>query len=97
MSQSAERREERIEQLAQWLNRWRLGIPAIALLEAHKPLSFVSSQTLLAAEPLATMLFGRVPIGEYAALLEDAENVERLIRRLEALEEHGSGAEQAAP
>jgi len=97
VSVSAERREERIEQLAQWLNRWRLGIPGIALLEAHKPLSFVASQTLLAAEPLVTMLFGRVSIREYAALLEDADNVERVIQRLEALEEDGSGAEQAAP
>jgi hypothetical protein len=97
VSLSAERGEERIEQLAQWLNRWRLGIPAIALLEAHKPLSFVASQTLLAAQPLVTMLFGRVPIGEYAALLEDADNLERVIHRLEALEEHGSGAEQSAP
>jgi hypothetical protein len=97
VSLGADRREELIEHLAHWLNRCRLGIPAIALLEAHKPVSFVSSQTMLAAEPLVTLLFGRSQIGEYAALLEDARNVERVIHRLEELEEHGSGAEQAAP
>ncbi len=97
MSVSADRRDQLIEQLAQRLNDWRLGTPAIALLEAHKPLSFVASQTLLATEPLLTMLVGRVQIEEYAVLLEDASNVERVIHRLEELQEQGSGADQAAP
>jgi hypothetical protein len=83
-------REQMIDDLAQRLDSWRLTTPAIAFLEAHKPLSFFASQTLLAFQPLLTLFLGDTPLGEYATLLEDPGSVEGVICRLEELREHGT-------
>jgi hypothetical protein len=88
---SADRRGKLTEDLAQALHSRGLGIPAIALLEAHKPLSFVASQALLALSPLIAVVEGRFPIEDYASLLEDSSNVDRVISRLEELEDREAG------
>jgi hypothetical protein len=56
------------------------------LLEAHKPLSFLGSQAILILQPLLSFAFDAATSSEYARLLEDGENVELLIRRLETRE-----------
>jgi hypothetical protein len=81
-------REQMIDDLACRLDRWSLSTPAIAFLEAHKPLSFFASQTLLAFQPLLTLFLGDASIGEYASLLEEPGGIERVISRLEELREH---------
>jgi len=93
---SADRRDQLTEELAQALHQRRLGAPAIALLEVHKPLSFVASQALLVLSPLLTVFLGQVDIGEYAGLLESSGNVDGVISRLEELEEQGDGLKGAA-
>ena len=88
MRPDTDHREQMIDDLARRLDSWNLSTPAIAFLEAHKPLSFFASQTLLAFQPLLTMFLGEASIGEYATLLEDPGSVERVICRLEELREH---------
>lgn len=88
MKLSADRRDQLIEGLARRLDSWSLATPAIAFLEAHKPLSFIASQTLLAFQPFLTLFVGDVSLEEYVLLLEDRSNIERVIRHLEELE-HG--------
>jgi hypothetical protein len=85
-------REQMIDELARRLDGWRLATPAIAFLEVHKPVCFLASQTLLAFQPLLTLLLGEVSVGEYASLLEDCGSVERVICRLEELREQGGPA-----
>lgn len=77
------------EDLARRLDSWRLTTPAIAFLEAHKPLGFFASQSLLALQPLLTLLMGDVRVEEYAALLEDRNGLELVINRLEKLQQDG--------
>jgi hypothetical protein len=79
----ADRRDQLIEDIADRLGGWGLTTPAIAFLEAHKPLGFFASQTLLAFQPLLTLFLGDVGVEEYAALLEDRSSLERIISRLE--------------
>jgi len=86
MRLSADRQEQLINDLAGRVSNWGLATPAIALLEAHKPLSFLASQALLVFEPLLTLWLGDVPLGDYASLLEDRSSVERVICRLEELQ-----------
>lgn len=81
---SARRREELIEGLVRRVNQWGMVAPAIFLLEAHKPLSFLASQFLLLSQPTLEPFLGGV-VGEYALLLEDRENVETILSRLEGL------------
>jgi hypothetical protein len=79
----ARRQEKLIEELSGHVNRWGLVAPGIALLEANKPFSFLGSQLLLFVEPLLNFFVSPAVTSEYVSLLEDRDNVERLIRQLE--------------
>ncbi|MFQ6059205.1 MAG: hypothetical protein ACE5MB_10050 [Anaerolineae bacterium] len=85
MSLTITRRDELIEGLARKIAHLGLTTPAILFLEAHKPLSFLGSQALLFSQPLLGFLLGDKEAQDYALLLEDRENVERLLRSLEQL------------
>ena len=58
-------------------------MPAILLLEAHKPLAFLGSQLLLVAQPTFDIFFPKNFIGNLAELLAEPQQLEQLIRRLE--------------
>jgi len=60
-----------------------LTAPAILLLEAHKPLAFVSSQLLLVAQPILDIFLPQNLVKNSADLLADSSQVEQLIARLE--------------
>jgi hypothetical protein len=77
-------RNELIVQIVQTIQRLRLTTPAIMILEANKPFSFIASQFLLMAEPALTFFLNSDRPHQYALLLEDRANVELLLRRLEA-------------
>jgi hypothetical protein len=77
------RRDELVEDVARRLRAWGLGAPAILLLQMHAPLSFLGSQLLFATQPFVGWLTGDRLIHDLAYLLEEPENVERLIARLE--------------
>ena len=77
------RRDELIENMAFRLRAWQLREPAIVLLALHAPLAFLGSQFLLAAEPLLGVL-GRDRLAQdLALLLQDPQNIELLLTRLE--------------
>ena len=61
----------------------KLTMPAILLLEAHKPLAFLGSQLLLVAQPTFDIFFPKNFIGNLAELLAEPQQLEQLIRRLE--------------
>ncbi len=86
MKVSAEHQEQLIDNLAARMSQSGLAAPAIALLEAHKPLGFLAGQALLVLEPLLTLCLGDSSLREYASLLDDRNSVERVIRRLEELQ-----------
>jgi hypothetical protein len=69
--------------------------PAIFLLESSKPLSFLGSQALHFLEPFVRSLFDTVTYTRVAKALEDRENVERLLVRIEALDEEERAARRA--
>jgi len=72
-----------VEQLARRIRRWGLTAPAIAFLEANKPLSFVGSQMLLMLQPVTDLFVARELTGDLAALLADRNRLEALIAHLE--------------
>ena len=72
-----------VEQLARRLRRWGLTTPAIAFLEANKPLSFVGSQVLLMLQPVTDLFVAHELTGDLAALLADRNRLEALIAHLE--------------
>jgi len=86
--------QEILAKLAAWVVRRRMTAPAIIFLETHRPLSFVGSQALLVASPIVHFFepFLQALMGpgyqhdlykRFATLLENRENVERLIIEIE--------------
>jgi hypothetical protein len=72
-----------IETATNKINELGLTGPAIVLLEAHKPLAFISSQLLLVAQPTLDILFPRHYTRNLADLFADSAQVEQLIVSLE--------------
>jgi hypothetical protein len=75
--------EQLIEPLARRINRWNLALPAIVVLEAIKPISFIAGQGLLLCEPVLSFFYAEPRVSDYANLLADRSNVDRLIACLE--------------
>ena len=90
-----ERSEQLIDQLSQQINRWRLNLPAVLVLQVTRPLSLVAGQALLLCQPLLSFFDDTSWIANYAELLSDRANIDRLVARLE---EHsrspGNGGEE---
>ena len=78
-----EQSEQLIEHLTQQISQWKLALPAIVFLQVTRPLSFVASQGLLLCQPLLSFVFDAPRIANYAGLLADRTNIDRLVARLE--------------
>ena len=79
-----------IESLSQWIRANGLRSPALLFLEANKPLAPLGSQVLLFLQPLLGLVGPAMGwfhddhvFAEYAILLEDSVNIERILDRLE--------------
>ena len=88
-------RDEMIDAFARKVVARRLETPAVFFLEAHKPLSFVASQSLLLGAPLLGAFFGFRNVNRWARILEERENVERLIKRIEILAQEADQSRRA--
>lgn len=75
-----------IEEIALWVEKAGLTEPVVAFLEAHKPLAFLGSQAIAFLQPLLSPFLTNTE--RLIALLEDPENVERLLNRLTAEGSH---------
>jgi hypothetical protein len=78
-----EQSEQLIEHLTQRISQWRLALPAILFLQVTRPLSFIASQGLLLCQPLLSFVYDAPRIADYADLLADRTNIDRLIACLE--------------
>jgi hypothetical protein len=87
---------ELIENVAHAVVARGMTAPAILVLESSKPLSFLGSQALHFLEPFVRALMDSGRFSLFAKALEDRENVERLLVRIEALDEEARAAERAA-
>jgi hypothetical protein len=84
MGQSGqEQGEQLIEQLLQQINRKRLTLPVLLFLQVTRPLGFIASQGLLLCQPLFGFSSTTPQIADYADLLADRANIDRLVARLE--------------
>jgi hypothetical protein len=72
-----------IESVADKITALGLTGPAILLLEANKPLAFISSQLLLVAQPTLDIFLSRNFTQNVVDLLADSEQLEQLITHLE--------------
>ncbi len=78
---------ELIEKCARFIVERRLGAAAIMTIESLKPLNFIGSQLLYAISPVAEVFFDPKEYQEIAALLENREYVDLLIKRVDELDD----------
>lgn len=85
-----------IDKVAEKLVRKHLTVPAIFFLESSKPLAFLGGQLLIFLEPFVQTLFNFEQYQRFALLMEDRDNWERLVRKIEDLEADYSEKEKEA-
>jgi len=78
-----ERRDELIDWIVERAARGGLLTPAILMIEAHRPLSFVGSQAVHFFSPVLGAIWDPKRVDEIAFLLENRENLDLLIERLQ--------------
>jgi hypothetical protein len=78
-----EQSEQLLDRLTQHIDSWGLTLPALLFLQATKPISFVASQGLLLCQPVLSFFYDSPRIADYAVLLADRANIDRLVARLE--------------
>lgn len=74
-----------VDSIARQIVARRLEVPALLLIEMNRPLSFVASQALLCAMPMVGPIVGAERIAGLSKLLNDRENIDTLLSRIEAL------------
>ena len=74
-----------IDKLAQEILKRKMEVPAVLMLEMHKPLQYVASQASIVFAPFIVPLVGYDNGRNLTRLLSRRDNIENLIRRIEAL------------
>jgi len=88
------KRDQLIEAVANRVQQFGMLVPAIFFLEMNKPLSYIGAQAMHFFSPVIGVLFPTFE--DYAYFLEDRENVELLIQKLESLSEQEEEARRQA-
>jgi len=89
-----ERTAELVEKVATFFAERRMGTPAILFFESVRPLSFIGSQVMYFLNPFASVLFKGSEFEEFAAIMQDHENVQLLIQRIDDLDEKFNAEER---
>jgi hypothetical protein len=84
-----------IEAVALRVVRMGMAAPAVFFLESTKPLSYVGSQALVFLEPFVKSVLNLASYDRFTALVEDRKNIEKLILRIEDLDETSRAEEKA--
>ena len=81
---SDEDRERLFDKIIWAARRWRMGLPLTLFLESTGPLSHLAGQAAIVGSPLLAALLpgGLTDVQRLSKLLEDPNNVQRLIDRI---------------
>jgi len=80
-----------LEEIAQRVVKDGMGAAAIVFLETSKPISFITGQAAIAATPILGGFIEPMRLEKYATLLSNRDFIERLIQRIEELEDERAG------
>jgi len=82
-----ERKKFLMNKVAQKIVDYKMTPLAIVMLESSKPLTFLANQFMVFMQPFYRAFFSFREYEEFAAMLEDRNNVEALICEIERVEE----------
>lgn len=92
-----EERDRVLDRVARAVVRHGMAVPAILALELHRPLTFLGSQALAFLTPVLAPAVGLGNMHLLYRLLEDRENLDRLVDRIEDLVAESRGATPGEP
>lgn len=72
-----------VQVVSETICRHGLRMPALIVLEASRPLSFLVAQLLWVAQPTLSLLYSSQNIAQLARLWEEPDQLNRLITHLE--------------
>jgi ABC-type uncharacterized transport system involved in gliding motility auxiliary subunit len=78
--------QELLRKLAQKVVDWQMTVPAILFLESTKPLSYIGTQMMVFFEPFVSAIFNVKDYNLFRQMMENRENVERLLQKIEELD-----------
>ena len=76
-----------IEKVARFIAESQLGSAGILLLESLHPLHGIASQAMYFILPFAEMVFDSQKYQTFALMLQEGDNLKRLIKRIDELDE----------
>ena len=82
----SDRRDFLLDYAAEKITKIGMSVPAVLALEMSRPVSFIGSQLVWGAGPLAAVFVNDQYVRELALIMEDRNNIEGLIQRIEAIE-----------
>lgn len=82
---SPERRDQLINLVADQIVRRGLETPATFFVEMNRPLSFIGGQALVFFAPILGAVMSQHTVEEFARLMEDRKNIDRLVDKIEEL------------
>lgn len=91
------RRDELIGWMVERAARAGMLTPALLLVESHRPVSFLGSQAVHFLAPVLGAVVEPQLVDDLARLLEDRDNIDRLVDRLEERLRQEQAARPRAP
>jgi hypothetical protein len=83
---SHEKALERIDKIARYIVKRRMGPAAIMTIESLRPLNFIASQLMYFLEPFAELFVDEKSYEEIALILEEQKYVKLLVKRIDELD-----------
>ena len=91
-----EQRDAMIDSMAEMIIGKRLETPAVLFLDMHKPLSWITGQSLLVGAPLLGLAVGVQNVVDFGKLLMERDNIDTRIDRIEEMSANADKAQEQA-
>ncbi len=83
---SREQADEMIARISKFIVNRKMAAPAIITIESLRPLSRIGSQLLHFLAPFAEIIFNAEEYQKFAILLEDQENIKKLVQKIDEID-----------
>jgi len=83
----AEEQQALLQKVATFIVKRRLTAPAVLTLEMCKPLHLIGGQLMIALNPFVQVIFNTTDFQKFALIIEQDQNLERLIQLIEQTSE----------
>jgi len=92
-----ERRDELLDKAAQLVKKYEAFTPVMIAVDGFRPVSFIASQAIHFFAPIANVVTSRPYASEVGFILQDRDNLDRFLDRLEELAKEDDDEDEIPP